>query len=99
MRWHILTGEYPASGDRSTSDRGSNTGDHSTGGVADYTRLVAQGLVAAGDAVDVWVPAGRSDAADTVPLWSDEGVVVHGLPYHFAGRSLVNLTQIGRAHV
>jgi glycosyltransferase involved in cell wall biosynthesis len=95
VRWHILTGEYPASGNR--SDRGSTTPDHSTGGVADYTRLVAQGLVAAGDAVDVWVPAGRSDAADTVPLWDDEDVVVHGLPDHFGGRSLVNLTRSLRA--
>jgi hypothetical protein len=41
MHWHVLTGEYPPR----------------EGGVSDYTQLVAHGLVAAGDAVDVWAPA------------------------------------------
>ena len=97
MRWHILTGEYPATGERAEPDRDPTTVDGPTGGVADYTRLVAQGLVAAGDTVDVWVPAVRSDTAESVHLWNDEDIVVHGLPDHFGGRSLVNLTRALRA--
>lgn len=38
--WHILTGEYPPL----------------TGGVADYSRLVAGGLASCGDGVHVWCP-------------------------------------------
>lgn len=68
MRWHVLTGEYPPQ----------------EGGVADYTQLVARGLVSAGDAVDVWAPAVES-ATDP------RGVVVHGLPDHFGPRSLALL--------
>lgn len=58
--WHIITSEYPPQ----------------TGGVSDYTQLVAQGLAEAGDEVHVWCPsaaaipgnaivaaAGRGDAA------------------------------------
>jgi glycosyltransferase involved in cell wall biosynthesis len=40
--WHILTPEFPPQ----------------VGGVADYTRLVAEGLAAAGDEVHVWCPPG-----------------------------------------
>lgn len=39
--WHIVTCEYPPA----------------VGGVADYARLVADGLTAAGDEVHVWCPA------------------------------------------
>lgn len=70
MRWHILTGEYPPQ----------------EGGVADYTQLVARGLAAAGDAVDVWAPV-PADARDPA------GVVVHALPDHFGARSLSALTR------
>jgi glycosyltransferase involved in cell wall biosynthesis len=66
LRWVILTGEYPPL----------------RGGVSDYTALVARGLAAAGDAVDVCVPGkgvGRTDG----------GVRVHGLPDCFGPRSLV----------
>lgn len=41
MDWHLITCEYPPR----------------VGGVADYTRLVAEGLAAAGDGVCVWCPA------------------------------------------
>jgi glycosyltransferase involved in cell wall biosynthesis len=40
LTWHIITSEYPPQ----------------TGGVSDYTQLVAQGLAAAGDEVHVWCP-------------------------------------------
>jgi hypothetical protein len=53
--WHLITGEYPPE----------------PGGVADYTRLVASGLAAAGDVVHVWCP--RSNG----PHEEDSGVVVH----------------------
>ena len=46
--WHIITGEYPPQ----------------PGGVSDYTRLVAEGLAAAGDAVTVWAPSGGLRIAD-----------------------------------
>ena len=36
--WHMITGEYPPQ----------------AGGVSDYSRVVARGLVAAGDAVHVY---------------------------------------------
>ncbi|HEX7313455.1 MAG TPA: glycosyltransferase family 4 protein [Pyrinomonadaceae bacterium] len=41
MDWHLITCEYPPR----------------VGGVADHTRLVAEGLAAAGDRVWVWCPA------------------------------------------
>ena len=67
--WHILTGEYPPQ----------------PGGVADYTRLVAQGLADAGDRVTVWAPAcdGQDEAC--------AGVTVRRLPDHFGSRSLARL--------
>lgn len=68
MRWHILTGEYPPT----------------QGGVADYTHRVAAGLVAAGDAVEVWAPR-------VAPTVEPSGVVVHALPDHFGPRALRTL--------
>jgi glycosyltransferase involved in cell wall biosynthesis len=41
MQWHLVTCEYPPA----------------VGGVADYSREVAEGLAAAGDEVHVWCPA------------------------------------------
>lgn len=55
MQWHLITPEYPPD----------------TGGVADYTRILAQGLSAAGDNVHVWCPASSDVAVEP------EGVIVH----------------------
>lgn len=52
---HLITGEYPPQ----------------LGGVGDYTRLVASGLAAAGDAVHVWCSPSESQSPN-VP-----GVLVH----------------------
>ncbi|HEY0367813.1 MAG TPA: glycosyltransferase, partial [Pyrinomonadaceae bacterium] len=41
MDWHVITSEYPPQ----------------PGGVSDYTKLVANGLAAAGDEVHVWCPS------------------------------------------
>lgn len=71
MRWHLLTGEYPPV----------------AGGVADYTRLVACGLAAAGDGVTVWTPGLTASRLD------DDGVTVQSLPDHFGPRSLACLTS------
>lgn len=67
VRWFILSGEYPP--------------QH--GGVSDYTRLVAEGLAAAGDEVHVWAPP--CDA----PEENAAAVIVHRLPDCFgpAGRA------------
>lgn len=56
MDWHLITCEYPPR----------------VGGVADHTRLVAEGLAAAGDEVHVWCPADVGEAPE-----SSEGVRVH----------------------
>lgn len=47
--WHIITSEYPPR----------------TGGVGDYTRLVAEGLAGAGDAVCVWCPSHEEPRGET----------------------------------
>jgi glycosyltransferase involved in cell wall biosynthesis len=69
-RWAILTGEYPPQ----------------PGGVADYTRTVAAGLAAAGDAVTVYAPT-------AAPPPTDAGVAVRGLPGHFGPRGLFALDR------
>src|SRR5712692_2984692 len=51
--WHILTPEYPPH----------------LGGVSDYTRLVALGLVEAGDEVHVWGPRGSGGSGETSGLF------------------------------
>jgi glycosyltransferase involved in cell wall biosynthesis len=65
MIWQIITGEYPPD----------------TGGVSDYTRLVARGLAAAGDEVHVWTPRRAADEA------CDEAVLMHRLPGGFGVRA------------
>ena len=67
--WHIISGEYPPQ----------------SGGVADYTRLVALGLAARGDHVHVWAPAVMEpDAAEA-------GIEVHRLPGRFGPGTLAAL--------
>ena len=64
-RWHLITGEYPPT----------------VGGVAAFSREIAQGLAAAGRDVHVWCPAIEADAP-TPPVtvhrlaraWSPEGI-------------------------
>lgn len=70
-RWAVVTGEYPP--------------QH--GGVSDYTRLVARGLAAAGDAVTVYAPACPGAAPE------DPGVTVVRLPGHFGPRGLAALDR------
>ena len=65
----MITGEYP----------------WQPGGVSDYSRLVAKGLVEAGDAVHVWAPKGLVESPD------DRGVEVHRLPGNFGPRALADL--------
>lgn len=67
--WHILTGEYPPQ----------------SGGVGDYTRLLARELARAGDSVHVWTPA----SLEPTPV--DPGVKVRRLPGHFGPRALMAL--------
>jgi len=69
--WHIITGEYPPQ----------------PGGVSDYTRRVALGLVEAGDRVDVFAPP--TDQSER----ADPGVTVHRLPDRFGPRSLRMLSR------
>ena len=66
-RWAILTGEYPPQ----------------SGGVSDYTRLVAEGLAAAGDEVAVYAPP-----QDHGPDSATPGVRVFRLPDRFGLRGL-----------
>lgn len=67
--WRLITGEYPPQ----------------PGGVSDYSRLVANGLAAAGDSVHVYAPPIRASE------YSDLGVEIHRLPGHFDPRSLGRL--------
>lgn len=85
--WHVITGEYPPQ----------------SGGVSDYTRQLARGLVEAGDRVDVWAPPsdkrqkrqkcqngdGNPDDAGS----ADSGITVHRLPDRFGPKSLLYLTR------
>ena len=74
-RWRIITGEYPPQ----------------PGGVSDYTRLVACGLVAAGDDVEIFAPQCSGREA------GDPGVTIHRLPGHFGPRGIAALARaLGR---
>jgi glycosyltransferase involved in cell wall biosynthesis len=69
MKWHIVTGEYPPQ----------------PGGVSDYTRVVAHGLVAAGDAVHIWAP--RTDQ----PELADRDITVHRMAGRFGAQAIRQL--------
>jgi glycosyltransferase involved in cell wall biosynthesis len=71
IKWHMITGEYPPQ----------------TGGVSDYSRLVARALAACGDTVKVYAPGHRASDPD------DEGVTIHRLPGHFGPRALAELSR------
>jgi Glycosyl transferase 4-like domain len=71
VTWAILTGEYPPD----------------CGGVGDYSRQLARGLAAAGDAVHVWTVPGRGSGPD------DPDVHLHQLPDCFGLRSLPILSR------
>jgi glycosyltransferase involved in cell wall biosynthesis len=73
-RWHLITGEYPPQ----------------PGGVSDYTRLLADGLAAAGDEVHVWAPAAPAGPP------AGPGVHVHRLPGSFGPRALRRLSAVLR---
>ena len=70
--WNIITGEYPPQ----------------TGGVSDYTRLVAEGLADAGDDVRIWAPPVPGPA-----LTSQHNIQVNRLPDHFGLSGLKILAQ------
>jgi glycosyltransferase involved in cell wall biosynthesis len=73
VHWHLITCEYPPQ----------------TGGVSDYSQLVAEGLAKAGEAVHVWCP-GTSERAPDTPV---PGVTLHRLP---AGWQTANLRWVSR---
>ena len=75
IRWRIITGEYPPA----------------RGGVGDYTRIVANGLAAAGDEVEVWTPEHGGAAPD------DAGVKVRRIHGHFGPRALARMGRELRA--
>ncbi len=73
--WHILTGEYPPQ----------------TGGVSDYTQLIAESLVRTGEEVHIWAPEciGELECIGEMPRVP--GVKVHRLPGVFGRQALRKL--------
>src|SRR4051812_25867993 len=69
MTWAFITGEYPPQ----------------TGGVSDYTRLVATGLADCGEEVHVWSP----ECTNTPD--QKRGVTVHRLPGRYGVTALRQL--------
>lgn len=70
--WNIITGEYPPQ----------------TGGVSDYTRLVAEGLADAGDDVRIWAPPVPGPGPS-----SHRNIRINRLPDHFGRRGLKIVAQ------
>lgn len=71
-RWHLLTGEFPPD----------------TGGVAQFSASIAQGLAARGIDLHVWAPAGATGRARTAP---SPAFQIHTLPDRFGPRSRTDL--------
>ena len=71
IRWVIISGEYPPM----------------TGGVSDYTRLLAQELVKCGDEVHIWCPACKGTEL------RDAGIQVHRVVGHFGPTALRRLNS------
>ncbi len=71
MAWHVITCEYPPQ----------------SGGVSDYTYLVAKGLASHGDAVHVWGPASNGQAPEV------SGVEVRQTLGRFSIGDLRNLSR------
>src|SRR5438477_4745206 len=72
--WHVITGEYPPQ----------------PGGVSDYTRQLARGLVEAGDSVEIWAPPYEREQEGRE---GRERIIIHRLPDRFGVRSLLHLTR------
>jgi glycosyltransferase involved in cell wall biosynthesis len=72
----VVTGEFPPQG----------------GGVSDYTRQLARGLVEAGDRVEIWAPPCRGEVASSADAGTP-GLLVHRLPDRFGWRSLRRLAR------
>lgn len=72
LEWHVLTGEYPPQ----------------SGGVSDYTRLIARGLAAVGDRVVVWAPPVIETGATRDPR-----IDVRRLPDWYGPKSLRLLSE------
>jgi glycosyltransferase involved in cell wall biosynthesis len=70
--WHMITGEYPPQ----------------AGGVSDYSRVVARGLAAAGDSIEVYAP--KCSELDL----SESGITIHRLPGRYGLRSLVQISRL-----
>lgn len=68
MTWHLLTPEFPPI----------------SGGVGDYTEILAAGLAAAGDSVHVWYPASWTPQPG---IAAGRGVIEHHLPDRFGPHS------------
>jgi glycosyltransferase involved in cell wall biosynthesis len=75
MIWHVITGEYPPQ----------------PGGVSDYTRQLARGLIEAGDHVEVWAPP--CEKGQEGQEGGEAGIVVHRLSDRFGLASLQSLTR------
>lgn len=70
--WILITGEYPPQ----------------KGGVSDYTQLVARGLIAAGDRVQVWSSPCCEHSGDSF------GIDIYRLPDHFGPRSMLTMRHL-----